>query len=264
MAGKILAAIFALAVAVISVWHANVLEAQIVYDGLISFWTFDEADMEDRTVMDVIGNNNGTIRGDPEMVDGRIGDALQFDGAVDYVDCGNDESLNLGTDDFTLEAWFQGGNQTSSWPCIIEKGNPLCDGCPPGYALYWYTNRLRFVVDGSAQLGDLDQLSVDATPYMDETWHQIVGARDKDGIYLYLDSVQVASGLNNERNVNVASNLWIGYDTSFNGAIDEVKIYSRALSEDEIQRNYEATSRELAVEPGRKLATTWAGIRSRH
>ncbi len=262
MSAKILAVTFALAAAVICVWHANVLEAQIIYDGLISFWTFDEADMEDGIVMDVIGNNNGTIRGDPEIVDGRIGDALQFDGADDYIDCGNDESLNLGTDDFTLEAWFQCANQTSSWPCIIEKGNPLCDGCPPGYALYWYTNRLRFALDGSAQLGDLDEISTDATPYMDKTWHQIVGVRDKDSIYLYLDSVQAASGLNNERNVNVASNLWIGYDTSFNGAIDEVKIYSRALSEDEIQRNYEATSHELVVEPGRRLVATWAGIRS--
>ena len=121
---------------------------------------------------------------------------------------------------------------------------------------------MRFALDGSAQLGDLDEISTDATPYMDKTWHQIVGARDRNGIYLYLDSIQVASELNNERNVNVAANFWIGYSTSFNGAIDEVKIYSRALSEDEIQRNYEATSHELVVEPGRKLAATWAGIRS--
>lgn len=38
----------------------------IVTDGLVSYWTFDRKDMTDTTVMDVWGNNNGTIVGAPK------------------------------------------------------------------------------------------------------------------------------------------------------------------------------------------------------
>jgi len=258
MSGKILIIVF---VTAISSMYANMAECQVVEDGLISFWTFDESDMEDGIAEDIVGNNHGTIMGGPEVVDGWIGDALEFDGTDDYVNCGNDESLNLGTEDFTLEAWFKGGEQISSWPCIIEKGNPLCDGCPPGYAIYWYNNSLRFIVDGSDQPGDAESISIDSVPYMNEEWHHIVGTRDKDNMHLYLDGVQVVSGLSNERDVDVDNNLWIGFSTSFLGAIDEVKVYSRALSEDEVLNNYGALSNTFAVEPAAKLTTTWGNIK---
>jgi len=62
------------------------------------------------------------------------GKALQFDGSNDYVDCGNDASLNFGTGSFTLEAWFN--TSTSAAPgqarVILQK-----DGYSwqPGYML---------------------------------------------------------------------------------------------------------------------------------
>jgi hypothetical protein len=46
--------------------------------------------------------------------------------------------------------------------------------------------------------------------------------------------------------------------------IDEVKVYNRALDEDEVQRNFEATSRDTAVEPASKLSTTWGSIRAKY
>ncbi|MFC1715445.1 LamG domain-containing protein [Candidatus Poribacteria bacterium] len=261
MSSRTFIVILALVVIVISVCHTNMSEAQIVLDGLISYWTFDEEDREDRIVNDTVGINHGTIMGNPEVVDGWIGDALMFDGAADGVDCGQDESLNLGKEDFTLEAWFSGGAQTSSWPCIFRKGNALCDGCPPGYAIYWAGNNWSLAVDGSDQIGDQDRVSVASGPYMDEEWHHIVGTRDKDNMHLYLDGVLVNSGLNNDRNVNVGTGLALSFDTSFNGALDEVKIYSRALSEDEVLRNFKAVSREISVEPANKLAVTWGSIK---
>ncbi len=262
MSKRMLTIVFALVVISISVWQAGVSEADIVLDGLISYWTFDEEDIDNNIAMDTIGPNNGTILGNPEIVDGWIGNALLFDGVDDSVDCGTDESLNFGKEDFTLEAWFSGGTQTSSWPCLFRKGNALCDGCPPGYAIYWAGNNWTFALDGSNQVGDQDRISVASGPYMDEEWHHIVGARDKDKIYLYLDGVLVNSGLNNDRNVNDGSSLAISFDTAFAGAIDEVKIYGRALSEDEVLRNFKATSREISVEPASKLAIKWGGIKS--
>ena len=67
----------------------NATAATIVTDGLVSYWTFDEQDITDNTVKDVWGNNNGTIVGEPKIVAGQVGDALQFDGAKDYVNLTN-------------------------------------------------------------------------------------------------------------------------------------------------------------------------------
>ena len=59
--------------------------------------------------------------------------------------------------------------------------------------------------------------------------------------------------------------IGLGYkDNSMNGIIDEVKIYSRALSENEIQQNFKATSNKLAVEPMSKLAAIWSNIKCAH
>ena len=252
---------FVLAVLAISVWCVGMSEADMVYDGLISLWTFDEGDIDGQIVMDVAGNNNGTMIGQPEIVDGWIGDALQFDGETSGVNCGADESLNMGKEDFTLDAWFNAGTQTSSWPCLFRKGNALCDGCPPGYAIYWAGNIWNFALDNSNQLNDRDRVSVGSGPYMDEKWHHIAATRDESEIRLYLDGVLVASAPSNDRNVNVGTELYLSFDTSFNGAIDEAKIYNRALSEEEIQRNFKATSREAAVESAGKLATKWGDIK---
>ncbi|MBC8235184.1 hypothetical protein H8E77_37035, partial [bacterium] len=50
-------------------------EAQAVKEGLVSYWTFDQADIKGKTVKDVWGDNDGTIIG-PKIVKGKVGEAL--------------------------------------------------------------------------------------------------------------------------------------------------------------------------------------------
>ena len=78
---------------------------QIVTDGLVSYWTFDDGDIEGDTVKDVWGDNDGTIVGNAQMVDGKIGKALEFDGVGSYVEVPDHESLQL-WEKHTLEAWI--------------------------------------------------------------------------------------------------------------------------------------------------------------
>ena len=61
----------------------------IVTDGLVSYWTFDEKDIAGFTAKDVWGENDGRIVGNPKVVDGQVGEALEFDGANDYVNLTN-------------------------------------------------------------------------------------------------------------------------------------------------------------------------------
>ena len=87
--------------------YANVAKAQFVNEGLVSGWRFES--ITDGTVADSVGDNHGTIVGDAKIATGKEGNALEFDGDGDYVDCGNNESLNFDSfDPFTICAWIKG------------------------------------------------------------------------------------------------------------------------------------------------------------
>ncbi|MHC4168510.1 MAG: hypothetical protein ACYSWQ_16280 [Planctomycetota bacterium] len=63
---------------------------------LVGHWRFDEG--SGTTAFDSSGNgNDGTLNGGPNWVVGYLGGALEFDGSDDWVDCGNDPSLDLTT-----------------------------------------------------------------------------------------------------------------------------------------------------------------------
>lgn len=96
MFSKILKLVFALVIIAASVWYTDVANAQMVVDGLVSRWTFDKADIDGKNVKDVQGNNNGTMQGNPKSVEGKIGDALDFDGAADHVVVPSNDNMNFG------------------------------------------------------------------------------------------------------------------------------------------------------------------------
>ena len=53
---------------------------QVITDGLVSYWPFDEIDIQARIVKDVWGNNHGTFDAAPELVPGKVGNAFKFSG----------------------------------------------------------------------------------------------------------------------------------------------------------------------------------------
>ncbi|MHC4604128.1 MAG: LamG-like jellyroll fold domain-containing protein, partial [Planctomycetota bacterium] len=90
------------------------LETDPSREGLVARWKLDgNAD-------DVVGGNHGTVYGNPVWTIGQLDGALYFDGIGDYVDCGNDSSLNL-TNNFSISAWFNSDNAGQVLP--ICKGN---------------------------------------------------------------------------------------------------------------------------------------------
>ena len=96
--------------------------------GLVAHWTFDEG--EGTTLHDISGlDNHGTIH-DPQWVPCGKGHALRFDGADDYVDCGNSRSLDL-RQAVTLSAWV--------WPMAASPQEPgLAGKWFDSYALTLY------------------------------------------------------------------------------------------------------------------------------
>jgi len=252
--------------------YANTVEAHYVVDeGLVSYWDFDH--IAGKTVEDRWGNNDGTMVGNPQKVEGKIGNALEFDGD-NYVDCGNDASLNFSsTNSWTISAWIN--TVTTSDEGVFSRIDAAQD-----YKGY----ELMIVANGQIATGLINAWSssnslwVDTvgTGWADENWHHIAstydGSENVDGMKIYVDGNSEAldiiqNGFTSGNSIDPNKNAKIGaringagITNEFNGTIDEVAIYNRALSEDEVEQNFTALD-GFAVESTKKLALTWGEIK---
>jgi len=259
MSSRKFALIFTLAAIAASAWCVNAAKAQIITDGLVSYWTLDRADIVGDTANDVFGINNGEILGG-NIVEGKIGEALELGGASDFVDCGGDESLNL-TDALTIELWM---NPASVGEGGINAG-PLCKA-QSGGSWNW---QLRYNAPGGNYMG----FQFNAVPggamwisvqenLEPEEWHHITGTFDGSEAVCYLNAVETQrapmTGINSsEDHFFIGQDGWVNV---FDGIVDEVRVYDRALSEAEIYHNY-VTTTQLAIDPSSKLAVTWGFIK---
>jgi hypothetical protein len=179
--------------------------------------------------------NNGTVNGTGSWVTGKINQALLFDGATTYVDCGSGASLNL-TDAVTITAWikmeFTAGDRKIA-------GNQ--DGTTGGYKLGLYTNnKVEFEVRTSTNAATGNRASAGGTVLQSGTWYHVAGVYSKGQFirtYVYgnLDRELVTEAalgtstgtLKLGREPMIANYFWLG-------AMDDVKVYNRALSQEEI------------------------------
>ena len=236
--------------------HANTAKAQIVEDGLVSYWSFDDAHTDGNIVIDLKGNNDGTINGAPKIVKGKFGDALEFSEAADYVDCGNDGSLTSIGSQVTVEAWIKPNDV--GWGIIAGVSRSASNT----YDLAFSPDRL---IDWCLWNGDVETWPFHSKSQLNlGEWHHITGFYDSSKVRIYINGViDNEQGFNGELKHN-GENFLIGTRTSdnlyFKGIIDEVRVYNRALSEAEISRNM--NSHGLAVvTPDKKLAFTWGRLK---
>lgn len=230
--------------------YLSVLEAQqVVTDGLVSYWTFNQADIDGETVKDVFGKNNGKIVGDAKIVQGKVREALEFDGVGSYVEVPDNETLQLWTS-HTLEAWiFQMESRSSR---IIDK---IGAGTANGPHLDTHPGTTIRTCAGNC-------ISTAKTYTLDE-WHHVAVTFDEGDIKLYIDGAVEGEGQVPSPLAGNNLTLKIGADSNgqnlFRGIIDEPRVYKRALSEKEINQNMKAEG--LAVEPAGKLTLTWGEMK---
>jgi hypothetical protein len=256
MINKSMSLVFALAIiANISV-YADKARAQIVEGGLVSYWTFNEADIEGNTAKDVRGNNDGTISGDPKIVEGKVGNALEFDGD-DHVDCGLDDSLLLGDTDLSFGLWFKFTN-------LADKNYLVGNFSAQNgkyYHLWEENGRLIWSIDDN-----VTKSQIEFSPIEVGKWYHAFGVRVKGKeTRLYVNGVLEVTGPDQTGDITSDAPMFFGDrfagERDLEGCIDEVALYNRALSDDEILQNYNASG--LAVESmTEKLALTWGGAKS--
>ena len=213
----------------------------------IAHWKFDEGSGE--IAYDSSGNgNDGTLVNGPQWVSGVNGTALEFDGIDNYVEIDgggvfdvsnisvsgwfNIDDVTEGENQILVARWFSSGSDDNAFSFVILD-----------------TKKPRF----SLSLGeDVTSCSSDTALNLDE-WHLLLATYDGSNIKIYIDDVLdktcSATGI-----ISTSSApLMIGahdFDSDrqpFNGKIDEVAIWNRALSSEEISELYD--SYDIVEEP---------------
>lgn len=219
----------------------------------ISHWKFDEG--EGDTAYDSAANNHGTIYG-ATWTTGQINGALSFDGANDYVDVGDKDILDFGaSSSFSIAAWVNSNIDTPVDTIIVDKRRVDDGGYHhEGYSFKIYVDTLYFGIEDTSENSTS---TAGDTPIRDNRWHHVAAVRDtaQDKLYLYLDGVLDATPavdtttgtLATSRSFKIGHSQY--YPNFFDGLIDDVRIYGRALSDEEIWQLYYEGMGEKASNP---------------
>jgi len=221
-----------------------------VLDGIVAYYKFDEG--TEYNVTDQTWNDNDGLITDATWTSGYTGTSIYFDGDSDEIKYDND-TTNLdigyyGTISFWMkpEDGFKIGDGYQGIMYKNKAGNNLGD---TSLQLRNDTGELQFYGDGNfAGQG----LRSTLTSWSD-TWYHIAITWTGSNKTLYIDGIIDNSILWEGGYLNNTENFYLGYTysndmsqlTYFNGTLDELQIYNRALNSSEIEWLYNGTSRKL-------------------
>jgi len=224
-------------------------------ESLVLYLPFDEG--EGDIAHDMSGKgNDGTIHG-AKWVDGKKGKALEFNGRDSYVEIPHSDTLSP-QKEITVMAWVFVREGASGELMIVSKGEwapnlPYELSIVPEEVIFWqfYDNAGR------------DQCAPPAPPSGE--WHHIAGTYDGERFKCYVDGELKKEFPYQGKLPQNTANVTIGRRSTadecyFDGIIDEVAIFERALSEDEIREAMEGI--KAAVDAGGKLPIVWGKVKS--
>lgn len=208
--------------------------AQAVPTDFRGYWPLNAA--TGLTAADASGNNNtGTLTNASWDANGRLGAGLVFNGANSLV-----QITNPLCNDFSIAFWVK-TTQTGGTPQWYN-GRGLVDGDAPFNANDFGTalvgNKFGFGV------GNPDTTIVSSTAINDGQWHHCVATRQQStgSIKVYVDGTLQNTGTGTRNSLTASPRLLLGAFASgngyFNGSLDEVKIFSRTLSSNEVAGLY--------------------------
>lgn len=233
-------------------------------DGLVLYLPFDEGSGDQ--VADLSGNGfKGTVKG-AKWTKGRFGSALQFSGSDQWVEVPYDDPFNI-TEGITIGAWvianvpfnpewrgILNAKKSTYGPYLLQTGGAACGEIGLYFAGAW--TWLRTVQ------------SLEKTKF-----HHVVGTYDqKEGLHIYYDGklddgAGSAGAKKGKIDSNTPEGLVIGHNYGlagrfWDGVIDEVVLYNRALTAEEVAELYQnPLSLFLAVSPKGKLVTAWGRLK---
>ena len=202
-------------------------------NGLVGYWNFDEG--SGTVANDTSGNNNnGTING-ATWTAGKVGNgALSLNGVNQYITINNSPSLNPIV--ISISAWIKTDSAGTYKQILTKDAN---EGGRVWQFRISNTNKIQFIPFNSSTNGNYAG-SITVT---DGLWHHVVGTWDGVTINVYVDGVKDGNGtaFSGSLRTGQGNRVIVGADDIppapqdfFNGSIDEVRVYNRALSATEV------------------------------
>jgi hypothetical protein len=216
---------------------------------LISWWMLDEG--QGNTAYDSAGGNDGTLVNGPVWTTGQINGALSFDGINDYVDCGYAFPSVAGSTTKTIMAWAKSDKTDYSGYAssgsvlhlykspenccfsIMARGNP---------ATWQFIYNYGFWLDSGVSVST-------------GQWAHLILVQNGADVSCYVNGVLensvsgvAAPVISNPDNAEIGS-YRSGYNNFFDGTIDDVRIYDRALSAEEIEQIFQYGEIYIAFNP---------------
>jgi hypothetical protein len=202
----------------------------------VGLWHIDEGvgtTANDETANDNDGTISGPVWAGPTWVDGKNGGtALDFDGTDDYVSVPDSGSLDI-TGEITLEGWIKPS-------AVYTGGDWKYDDIIVAKRMAYYlrideNGKLAFYGYGLSPGGWIT--GSDMSSYIN-TWVHVAATYDGATVKLYIDGQEDTSA-SHTGSIQTSSHPltigWVNYNRFFDGAIDEVRIWDRALKPCEVQ-----------------------------
>jgi hypothetical protein len=216
--------------------------------GLVAAYSFDEGN--GTTVADLSGHgNNGTLQNAAWTTGGKFGGALVFNGQNAKVAIPAATSLDL-LSGMTIEAWVDPTVVPSGWWTVVHKETDV-------YYLAAGSGQHAPAAGATLAAGNVNAYG--SSPLTANVWTHLALTYDGTFLRVYVNGLQVAAQATSGALAASSGPLSIGGDTAygdyFNGRIDEVRVYNRALSSAEIQTDMTQPVAG-AVPDGPKLVVT--------
>lgn len=236
--------------------------AKILSDA-IGIWTFD--DVKGETVKDSSGSgNDGQIIGKAEIVDGKFGKAIKYNGSTQCVEVPHNDILDL-TEQVTMMCWFYWDGAGDGWQTFFSKG-PM-SGTNENWALFINTggSYFHFITTPNGA-----RINVDSPGGVIEVkkWQFVAGTYDGKNVRIYLDGEMIREQAMSGKMTPNTSALRLGHREGsphwWMGMQDEMAVFKTALPEDQINAIMkEGLTKAGAVEARGKLSTVWGKIKSK-
>lgn len=226
-----------------------------VTDNLVAHWAFDEG--SGVTTADSAGLHSGSLKGNPVWATGKSGGAIQFDGVDDSIEVASSQDFSFLDYGLTITAWLWVEPDTSiqiDRPGVIATDYFHSSRGYTGYYVHLTSYGGNFyridcgfgdgdIVGGRSAQNRITKSSSEG--FYKQSWNHIaVVFEGKEDIDIYINGCLVLgtySGTGGDVSYQshplVIGNV-MGFDRPFKGKMDEVRIYDRALSSDDIRTIY--------------------------
>ncbi len=208
--------------------------------GLVGVWSFDGPDMLNGTVFDRSGQGNNmyfvNMATSTALTIGKVGQGLYFDTGIDYLEGEDVSTFDFGTGDFSVSLWFK--TPFAGVGARMISTRTICANDS-----FWEVNvgSGRFIPCIDEPGGNLACVAGVATVNDDE-WHHGVFTRSGLDLISYIDGAQddtatasILIDLTNNAPLRIGDSVC---NNDYVGNIDEVRVYNRKLSVEEVKRLY--------------------------